>query len=249
MSEEEDGMHEDEQGFTDEELQQELMKALGPEDLEQLKGLFDAGPEGLKDISEDEFLSMLFIGECPACERNDTILCDEVEGIDDPTVALCKDCGFMWCTECGTQIEAGRDCGHWDICEKCKEPRDEFEDCGIPVCECPHILDWLGEIAAGVYGSTCAWCGGDIPEGEEVFAIGAKLKEGIDFHTSGAADGYFMLVVLGGRKVPVIVTGQNSEARRQGNDWMFMTCSEECATELKVALEIERDTIEKAELN
>jgi len=227
----------------------ELEEIIGSEEFKDLIGAFEDLPEDFKSLSEEEFFRVVFIGDCPSCGSENTICCDEYEDIDDPTVALCKACGFMWCTECGSPLERGEECGHWEICANCTEPRDEFGDCGIPIEECPRIAEWLGQPVARAFARLCAWCGKTIPEDDEVFAVGAKLKTAIEITGGDPSAGYVMLVQLAGRKIPVIVTGQGSEARKEGNDWLFVVCSRECGLALKDALERERETVEKAELN
>ncbi len=37
--------------------------------------------------------------------------------------------------------------------------------------------------------------------------------------------------------MPMMVTSADSEAKREGKDFMFMVCSEECAEDAKAALE------------
>jgi len=205
----------------------------------------DAGLEG----DEDDLLRSIFIGDCPECGSTHTLSGDEIEEIDDPTVALCEDCGLIWCLECGMTLAAAEECGHWHICEACDEEKDEYGDCGLMPADCPFVLDWQARAAADMLTGKCAWCGGEIPEGGEVFGTGARIREGIDFVQGGSEDGFFMEVTIDGRRVPTIVTGKDSDARKQGNDLMFMTCSLNCAEELKKALERERDIIEKIQLN
>ncbi len=198
---------------------------------------------------EEQLLRAVFVGDCPDCGSSRTLSGDEIEQIDDPSVGYCEDCGLLWCLECGMYIEAGSDCPHWDVCEECPEEKDEFGDCGIMPSECPVILEWQAKVASDRVATVCAWCGNAIPEGDEVFGAGAKIREGIDLVQGSGREGFLMEVTIAGRRVPTIVTGKNSEARKQGNDLMFMTCSIKCAEELKAALERERDIIEKTQLN
>jgi hypothetical protein len=198
---------------------------------------------------DEEFLRTMFVGDCPDCGGSRTFSGDEIEELDDPTVGYCDECGLLWCLECGMFITEGNICPHWDVCEECKEEKDEFGDCGIMPSECPFILEWQAQVVSERLAGSCAWCGGEIPEGDEVFGTGAKIREGIDFVQGTSAEGFFMEVTIAGRRVPTVVTGRDSEARKQGNDLMFMTCSVECAEELRIALERERDIIEKTQLN
>lgn len=54
-----------------------------------------------------------------------------------------------------------------------------------------------------------------------------------------AARGHFIEIAVEslGKTVPVIVTGEGSPAAKAGFDFYVMTCSEECTTLLKLALE------------
>lgn len=189
------------------------------------------------------------VGECPECGSEHTVSGDEIEQIDDPTIAYCDDCGLLWCLECAMSVPPGGECGHWDVCAECTEEKDEFDDCGVEASECPFIVEWQSKVAAERFTGVCAWCGVKIPEGDEVFGTGAKIREGIDFVQPDSTEGFFMEVTIGGRRVPTVVTGTGSDARLQGNDLMFMTCSMRCAEELRDTLERERDIIEKAQLN
>lgn len=200
-------------------------------------------------LSEEDFLRLVFSGECPSCGSKNTISCDEFEDIDDPTVALCEDCGFMWCTMCGFPLERGESCGHWDVCESCSEEKGEYDDCGVSPYECPRIMEWKGLCETEILTRHCAWCGNFIPEEGDVFAVGAKLKCPIGFTGVDNDTGYVMFVLIGEKKVPVIATAEGSEARNDGNDWLFIVCSKRCGLELKSALEREKEIVEKAEMN
>lgn len=216
-----------------------------------VEGLWNeiAAEENAIDIDEDDMLRSIFIGDCPECGSTKTLSGDEIEEIDDPSVAYCESCGLLWCLECGISLVAGTPCGHWQICDACSEEKDEFGDCGLMPADCPYVIEWQSKVAADTLSNVCAWCGKQIPDGNEVFGTGAKIREGIDFFQGGSTEGFFMEVTIAGRRVPTVVTGPESEARIQGNDLMFMTCSMQCAEELKSALEYERDVIEKAQLN
>jgi hypothetical protein len=90
----------------------------------------------------DEFAWEILVGPCPKCGYPKTMDCEGIEGIDDPTVGLCKRCGFLWCTECGSALGASTDCGHWEICDSCQIPKDKEEDCGYSPDECGIIQNW-----------------------------------------------------------------------------------------------------------
>lgn len=200
-------------------------------------------------MTEEEFLRSVFVGDCPVCESANTNTTDEIEGMGDPTVGICHDCGFLWCLECGLALEAGETCGHWGICEECTEEKDEFEDCGIEVWECPFIMEWLAGFSVPIVAGTCAWCGREIPEGVELFAVGAKTREGIDLFDSGSEASHILPVTVAGRDITAIVTARDSRARLEGNELMFMVCSRDCAVALKAALAEQREIIDKSSLN
>ena len=84
----------------------------------------------------------------------------------------------------------------------------------------------------------CAWCRTAIPEDHEVFGFGAKAKPGIDLkpHQGGIIEVPFGTV---GRTIPMIVPGPGSAAEQEGFHFYFMTCSEMCAKELRVAVQQE----------
>ncbi len=230
-----------EDGVTVEEYVMVLLR-----DIDQ-QGLLEAPLDA--DITEEEFLRLIFVGDCPACDSGSTVCCDEIEDIDDPTVGMCKACGFMWCLECGAELHRGEDCGHWEICDNCDEEKDEFEDCGLPPAECPKVVEWMGQMIARACEGACAWCGKDVPEECDLFAVGAKLRGGIEFTNNHSDMGFFMPISIAGKMVPAIVTGLASDARKDGNDLMFMTCSEVCAQALRQALIAEKEVIDRAELN
>lgn len=244
-------------GYTDEELKEELRRLLSDDEVlvETLENLPSYARDLLSraasgDISEEEFLREVFVGDCPRCESSDTVDCDRVEGVEDVTVGLCNECGFTWCLECGVPVDRGEACGHWEICDECSEEKDEYEECGIPPFECPQVVEWMQGL--GVFhlaGSGCAWCGAAIEEDMEVFAVGAGIKEGVDFTGVPEDESRFLPVVIGGRIVPAVITSPDSQAKIDGNDVMFMVCSGECAETLKRALEKEKETNDRISLN
>ncbi len=84
--------------------------------------------------------------------------------------------------------------------------------------------------------TTCGWCGRKIPPDTEVFGGGGKVRPGIDLTVQA---GQVLPVPLIGpdKTVLVAVPGLESEARRDGHDFVYMTCSEACARSLKNAFE------------
>ncbi|MBC7230613.1 MAG: hypothetical protein H5T74_09530 [Actinobacteria bacterium] len=88
----------------------------------------------------------------------------------------------------------------------------------------------------------CAWCRKKIPSGAEVYGLGVRLKEELRYRE---AVGKASVVHLpaGGRELECMVTADGSQARQEGWDIIFMTCSEKCGRELKNLLEEERQRL------
>ena len=84
--------------------------------------------------------------------------------------------------------------------------------------------------------STCGWCGKHIPENTPVYGGGGKVRPGVDL--SPHAGHVLPLRLVGAAKtVLVAVPGADSDARRDGHDFVYMTCSVDCATALKAAFQ------------
>lgn len=89
---------------------------------------------------------------------------------------------------------------------------------------------------------TCTWCMKPIPKDGDIFAFGVKSSGNIDLSEK---EGEFVSLdlALKDKTVAAIVTTRISEARKQGYDLIFLTCSQTCAEELKDALQAERGFI------
>ncbi len=86
--------------------------------------------------------------------------------------------------------------------------------------------------------SRCAWCQNRIYDDMEVFGFGAKLKPDVDL---SEYESHCIQLDLVSEEKPVymMVTAQDSEAKREGKDCMFLVCSEACGKKLKDVLEKE----------
>jgi hypothetical protein len=104
--------------------------------------LLEAIEESTAETAE-EFAWEILVGPCPKCGNDKTRDCEGIAGIDDPTVGLCKRCGFSWCSECGASLGPNIICGHWEICESCGNLKDEDGLCGYATLECDIIQKWL----------------------------------------------------------------------------------------------------------
>ena len=84
----------------------------------------------------------------------------------------------------------------------------------------------------------CAWCRGNISDEMEVFCVGAKLKPEIDL--SGYQSHCIEIGLATEKKqVCMMVTAKDSQAHNEGNDGMFMVCSEKCGQNLEESLQNE----------
>lgn len=94
--------------------------------------------------SEEQSVSEIVIGACPACRSTDTRDCDEVEGIQDCTIGLCMDCGHLFCSACRSDLSQNLNCKHWEICETCVEA-DENLSCEVGAAKCKKLKGELSE--------------------------------------------------------------------------------------------------------
>jgi hypothetical protein len=110
---------------------------------------FEEFKNALKEILEnstslDDLISKAMVGECPNCGSEETTDCEEVSEIDskivaDNTIGICRQCGHLWCIECGFPLTSSIRCKHWGICGSCEEEKDESGMCEIPAFECQQI--------------------------------------------------------------------------------------------------------------
>ena len=84
--------------------------------------------------------------------------------------------------------------------------------------------------------SKCAWCRNHIHDDMEVFGFGAKLRPDVDLseYESHCIE---IDLVSEQKTVYMMVTAQDSEAKKEGKDCMFLVCSERCGKKLKNVLE------------
>ena len=81
---------------------------------------------------------------------------------------------------------------------------------------------------------TCCWCDKRIGENQELFALSCKKQPDIDI-SKYEGDIMPVAVVTIGKTLWAIVPTEESDARKDGKDFMFTLCSEECGFELKEA--------------
>jgi hypothetical protein len=102
------------------------------------------------------------------------------------------------------------------------------------------------EDLADRFRSTCAWCRIKIPPGKEVFGGGGKARPELDL-TGVAGQVIPMTLRRLGKTILVGIAGLDSEARRDGYDFAWMTCSRACAERLQAALRAELDAGSQSE--
>lgn len=88
--------------------------------------------------------------------------------------------------------------------------------------------------------TTCCWCDKKIGENQEVLALGCRKQPEIDI---SKYEGDIMPVVIAtiGKTLWAIVPTEESDPRKEGKDFMFTLCSDECGIELKEALAQEKE--------
>jgi hypothetical protein len=84
----------------------------------------------------------------------------------------------------------------------------------------------------------CAWCANQINDHMEVFGFGAQFKSNVDL-SEFESHCIQIDLVSEGKPVYMMVSVQGSEAKNEGNDGMFLVCSENCGKKLKHGLEQE----------
>jgi hypothetical protein len=86
--------------------------------------------------------------------------------------------------------------------------------------------------------SKCVWCHSQIDDHVEVLGLGAKLNPNVDLSDY---ESHCIQIGLVSEEKPIymMVTAHGSEAKNNGNDGMFLICSEKCGLKLKDVLEKE----------
>jgi hypothetical protein len=89
----------------------------------------------------------------------------------------------------------------------------------------------------------CSWCMKKIKEDEECFGLSVKFVKGVDLKKD---EGTIKAVFLASRNtsVPMIVVAEDSEAKKQGQDGIFVLCSDKCGVKMKKTLKEELNWFE-----
>jgi hypothetical protein len=83
--------------------------------------------------------------------------------------------------------------------------------------------------------STCCWCGKRIGRENEVFSLGCRKQAGIDI-SKYERDIMPLTILSQSKTLWSVVPPADSDARKGGEDFLFVLCSVECGKELKEAL-------------
>ncbi len=75
-------------------------------------------------------------------------------------------------------------------------------------------------------------------EDSEAFGLGAKIRSESDI-SDYEGKSVLLLIASEDKSVPMMVTEEGTDAKEDGNDVMFLLCSEKCSVQLKAALDRE----------
>ena len=80
----------------------------------------------------------------------------------------------------------------------------------------------------------CGWCGKAIGENDPVVAVGGRVHEGVDL---SLVQGKVIELTfdLSGKTVLAAVAAFDSDAKAEGKDVVFMTCSDACGRRVQTA--------------
>jgi hypothetical protein len=81
----------------------------------------------------------------------------------------------------------------------------------------------------------CAWCGSKIDEFDEVFSVDSRVVPGIELQKYQSHCIQIDLISQE-KTLNAMVTADDSSAKAQQKDLMFLVCSETCSEELKATL-------------
>jgi len=88
--------------------------------------------------------------------------------------------------------------------------------------------------------TTCCWCNQKIGENQEIFSLGCKKRSNIDISKYEGGIIPITIATVGKTKW-AIVPAADSDAQREGKDFLFVLCSEKCGYYLKQALQQDKE--------
>jgi len=99
---------------------------------------------------------------------------------------------------------------------------------------------WLEADADEDLRTWCGWCGEPIGDDAEIVTLGASVAEKERLRD---LEGEIIPLPVGDRTVDAVVVTADSPAKKAGRDLLFIVCSEECASQLREALNRTRAAI------
>ena len=88
--------------------------------------------------------------------------------------------------------------------------------------------------------TTCSWCGLKIRNEGPIYALGCKKRPEVDI---SKYESKVMPIKISttDKTLWCIVPPADSDAQKEGNDFMFTLCSEECGNQLRETLDKEKE--------
>lgn len=81
----------------------------------------------------------------------------------------------------------------------------------------------------------CAWCNKSIDKDAPVYGFGIQFRVGVEL-TEYEGKIIELSILTVNKNVPMVITTEGSDAKNDGHDAMFMTCSNKCGKEMKEVL-------------
>lgn len=87
----------------------------------------------------------------------------------------------------------------------------------------------------------CSWCEDEIPDDAEVIAVGAKAHSQMRALEGQIVD---LFLTRRNRTVAAVVVTNDSPAKKEGKDVLFLTCSDSCAEALRQSVDREIELVQ-----
>ncbi len=78
----------------------------------------------------------------------------------------------------------------------------------------------------------CAWCANKIRDDVPVYGFGIKFKPDVNL-SEYEGNAIELPILVAQKNIPMVITAEGAEAKNDGNDALFMTCSAECGNKLR----------------
>lgn len=203
----------------------------------------------LNPSSPEELNRMVLVGDCPRCGCKNTKDCETVVDIEDTTIGICLDCGYLWCLECGYELTE-KNCPHWIACSDCDQTGVEGSCANtLEISECPIIQDFMKnkhemvddllrdpktmttEELIDFAQNHCTVCGKNFIADNPVFGVATGMV--MDKTEMKRLAGKMVLINMSGHRFVGVVPTPDSDAAKEGANLLFALCSEKCQEFLK----------------